>query len=148
MFMSLKVGNFNLGVFSLLIFGFLAILAHINLETPFYVWVYNKTPKEFLKEKIKITLLNTILLCAPNVLIVSIMDISQIDLVLLAIAYTALLIIAIIVLKYSKYPTELNSADAILFILSAIVIPFFLILIPMWYKKSLVQLKAYLHDNN
>ncbi|MEP6713815.1 MAG: hypothetical protein ABJA37_15420, partial [Ferruginibacter sp.] len=64
--------NFNLGIFSLLLFFFICCSFYSKPEEEYFVWCYNIKPKTFLLEKIKTAFLFVTALSVPILLIMSI----------------------------------------------------------------------------
>ncbi len=54
----------------------------------------------------------------------------------------------IILAKYSAYPQEMNIPKGILIAFSIYFPPFLLVLIPLFYLKSVKKLKVFLDDQN
>ena len=50
-YISVSVGNFNLGIFSMLLIGIICFSYYSKIENDYFVWNYNLSPKEFLIEK-------------------------------------------------------------------------------------------------
>ncbi len=52
-YISISVGNFNLGIFSLLLVFLVALSYYSKLEHEYFIWSFNLSPTDFLMEKIK-----------------------------------------------------------------------------------------------
>ncbi|MFK8102398.1 MAG: ABC transporter permease, partial [Saprospiraceae bacterium] len=141
-FMSVWVGNFNLGIFALLLSILLCCQYYGEPENSYYVWIFAFTPQAFIWHKLKIAFAYANLVAAPislsllfcfpaNFLLV-------LGLQLLAIVY----LVAVILAKYAVFPHRINIAQAILLTISFAFPPFLLGVIPFFYRKSIHQLKA------
>ncbi len=62
---AMAVGNFNLGIFSMMLIFLFSLTYYAEPEQEFYVWVHKATPKTFLKQKIIAATINVSLLVAP-----------------------------------------------------------------------------------
>lgn len=50
---AIATGNFNLGLFSLILVSLTCLTYYSKLENDYYIWNYNLSPKVFLLEKLK-----------------------------------------------------------------------------------------------
>lgn len=141
---AIQVENGNLAVFTL---GFLVIIClsyYFTNEQFYFVWTFNKSPKEFLLYKIKMALWNFTLLSVPIVFIsIIFFPYSWMALLLvLSLGYTS--IITLILAKYSAFPSSLNLPQFILFSIVIWFPPMLLIVIPIFYKRAIQKLKPIL----
>ncbi len=138
------VGNFNLGIAIIIVF-FMLMLGYLgNPENEYYVWTYSKNPKDFLVEKMKISLRHATLICLPVLILLLIFFFSKALIVIGLLGIGYLYLLAFLLLKYSAYPREINLLQGILFAF-CILFPFLLIgLIPFLYKQSLKRLNDFL----
>lgn len=142
--MAIIVGNFNLGVFALLLVSLIGLTYYSKPENEYYVWVFQKTPQRFLWMKVMTSLHYTSILSAPLLLILSVFFQERIivlgGFLLLSYAYFALIIFA----KYANYPRETSLPQAFLIAISLLFPPILLITIPLFYAQSIKQLKQIL----
>ena len=141
---SISVNNFSLGIFSLTlvfvtIFGFF-----LTPENEYYVWSFAMTSKQFLMEKIKISLIFSTILCIPIFLTLCIFYSTNIQVLLALYTFGLSILISIILAKYSAYPNEINLIEAFLIASSIGFPPILFATIPYFYKKSLRRLEKYL----
>ncbi|WP_375587550.1 ABC transporter permease [Flagellimonas aurea] len=122
-YVSISVGNFNLGVFSMLLIGLTCFSYYPNMENEYFVWNYNLSPKEFLIEKTKTCLIYFTFLSLPIIMALSISFYREIDILivffLLCYAYLTSMIFA----KYSSFPKEMNMSQGILIAISFMLPP-------------------------
>ena len=146
-FLSLKafqVDNFNLGIFSLGLIFLISLSFYFKPENMVFVWMENSSSKQFLIKKILTGIKCSTLLSFPLAIFLSIIF-PQNLLIILAIQLLGyLFIITIILAKYSAFPHELNLPQGILFGLSLWFPPMLLIVIPMFYSRSIKQLNQFL----
>ena len=143
-FMSISVGNFNLGIFSLI----LALVACLNYytitEDEFYVWIFSSTPKEFIRYKLKNILYYSTILCLPILLSLSVYFYSKIDIILGFQCLGYLFIFTTLLAKYSVYPEKLNIRFGIVIAITIWLPPLLLLIIPYLYIESIKKLKELL----
>jgi len=145
---AIQVGNFNLGIFSmLLIFG--TVLSYYpKPEQAYYVWVHAYTPKKFLLHKIATATQYTSILVAPVLVGLLIFYPNEFHIVLLFFLIGLLFVWTIILAKYSAYPNEMNLPEGMLLAFSVYFPPMLLVMIPFFYKKSIHKLKMLLDDQD
>lgn len=145
-YISVSVGNFNLGVFSVLLIGITCFSYYSKIENDYFVWNYNLSPKEFLVEKTKTCLINFLLLSLPIIITLSFSFFNQIDILIVFILLCFAYLTTIIYAKYSSFPNEMNVSQLILIATSLIFPPILLIFIPLFYYQSIKKLKDILND--
>jgi len=145
-YVSIIVGNFNLGIFSIgLIYA--VILSYYSYpENEYYVWSYNLSAKDFLLKKIKTGVYYSVLLSAPVVLILGISFYKEIELLLSSLLISISFLVTIILAKYSAYPNKMNLSQGILIAFGLLVPPIFIGIIPYFYLQSIKRLKTILND--
>lgn len=143
-FMSIKVDNFSLGIFSILLVFLISLSFYSNLEDKFYVWVYNFSPKQFLLHKVKTALIHATILCLPAT--VSLLAFyPESWWAILAVQGLGYLYLSCIVLaKYLNFPHKLNLPQSIVIGLGLWFPPLLLGIIPFFYTKSVKKLKEVL----
>jgi hypothetical protein len=144
---SILVENFNLGIFSLILIAIVILSYYSKPENEFYIWSFNLSSKGFLMNKIKIGILYSTLLSLPVIAPLIIFFPDEATILLLFILLSYAYIITLILAKYSAYPNEMNLPEGILIGLSLMFPPILLAIIPMFYSKSIKQLKPILEND-
>ncbi len=143
---SISVGNFNLGVFSMLLIGFTCLSYYSKIENEYFVWNYNLSSKEFLIEKTKTCLIFFTLLSLPIIIALSISFFKEIDILIIFLLLCYTYLTMIIFAKYSSFPKEMNISQGILIVISFMFPPILLIFIPHFYSQSIKKLNNILND--
>ncbi len=81
-YISVSVGNFNLGVFSMLLIGITCFSYYSKIENEYFVWNYNLSSKEFLLEKMKTCLVYFSLLILPIIITLAIYFFNEINILI------------------------------------------------------------------
>ena len=81
-YISVSVGNFNLGIFSMLLIGITCFSYYSKTENEYFVWNYNLSSKEFLLEKMKTCLTYFSILSLPIIITLGISFFNQIDILI------------------------------------------------------------------
>lgn len=146
-FQSVRSGNFNLGVFAILLIGFVVLTYYSKPEHEYYIWSYKTTAKGFILSKIKTGLLLFTYLSLPSILPLVIFFPIEFETLVLFIIICYAYVVTTILAKYSAYPYKLNLTEAMFIGLSTMFIPILVCIIPFLYYKSIRQLKPILeHD--
>ena len=145
-YISISVGNFNLGVFSMLLIGLTCFSYYSKIENDYFVWNYNLSSKEFLIEKTKTCLIFFTLLSLPIIIALSISFFEEIDILIVFILLCYAYLTTIIFAKYSSFPNEMNMSQGILIAISFMFPPILLIFIPLFYSQSVKKLNTVLND--
>ena len=145
-YISISVGNFNLGVFSMLLIGLTCFSYYSKIENDYFVWNYNLSSKEFLIEKTKTCLIFFTLLSLPIIIALSISFFKEIDILIVFILLCYAYLTTIIFAKYSSFPNEMNMSQGILIAISFMFPPILLIFIPLFYSQSVKKLNTVLND--
>ncbi|WP_348811408.1 ABC transporter permease [Flavobacterium maritimum] len=143
-FMSISVGNFNLGIFSLILALLSCLNYYTNSEDEYYVWIFSLTPKEFIKYKLKNIVLYSTILSLPIIISLSIFFYIKIDIILGIQCLGYLFIFTTMLAKYSVFPEKLNIRFGIVFALTLWFPPLLLLIIPYLYIQSTKKLKEIL----
>jgi hypothetical protein len=141
---AIEVDNFNLGAGSLAFVCLLAMSHYALPENDYYVWIYNCTPRRFLLKKTATAWLYLSMLTLPLVVVLSIFFWDKGWILLLVLGLGLFLIGAMILAKYSAYPQEMSLPQALFFGLSMWFPPMLLLVLPLFYKRAVQQLNAYL----
>ncbi|SHJ06756.1 hypothetical protein SAMN05444363_2492 [Flavobacterium terrae] len=143
-FMSISVGNFNLGLFSLILVLLSCLNYYTNSENEFYVWIFSLTPKEFIMYKFKNIILYSTILSLPILISLSVFFFTKIDIILGFQCLGYLFIFTTMLAKYSVFPEKLNIKFGIVFALTLWFPPLLLLIIPYLYIQSTKKLKEIL----
>lgn len=145
-YISISVGNFNLGVFSMLLIGITCFSYYSKIENEYFVWNYNLSSKEFLLKKTKTCLIYFSLLSLPIIIALAIYFYNEIDILIVFFLLCYAYLITIIFAKYSSFPNEMNISQGILIATSFMFPPILLIFIPLFYSQSIKKLNSILND--
>lgn len=143
-YMSITVGNFNLGIFALVISGVISISYHSNPEAPYYVWIFAYRPAEFLWYKLRMALVFSTLLSLPVAVAISIAFPHNIIVVLVFQFLCSIYLVTLILGKYSTYPQQMGLPQAILIGVTVWFPPLLLGIIPAFYSQSKRKLEQFL----
>lgn len=146
-FISISVGNFNLGIFALVLVFLTGFSFYVQPDSQFYVWIFSATSKAFLWEKMKIALGYSTLLALPILLSLGYYFPDNIRILLLFQLLGTIYLLTIILAKYAAFPSAINIIETLFISLSIIFPPFLLFVIPFFYKKSVRKLDRVLNDN-
>ena len=143
---SVSVGNFNLGIFALLVVFLTCLNFYAKPEPLNYVWTHAQTPKGFIIKKIKLASIHSFILSIPIIITLSIFNLEKAYLLLIFEVLGILYVIVSLLGKYAFYPAEINLSQGILIGMSVIFPPLTLIIIPFLYNRSTKNLAQFLHD--
>tara|TARA_B100000809_G_scaffold254560_1_gene291907 strand:- start:5949 stop:6866 length:918 start_codon:yes stop_codon:yes gene_type:complete len=141
---SVKVDNFNLGVFAMLLNFLICMGFYSKPEPPFYVWIHAKTPTDFLKSKIKTASIFSFLISLPIVILLAYFNPDKAVYILLFELVGILYVTNNILGKYAYYPSEININHVFIVGLSIVFPPLMLLTIPSFYSRSKQQLNSIL----
>lgn len=139
-FMAVYAGNFNLGVFALLLVFLVSIFFYSKLENEYYIWTFIDTPTGFLVKKIKTGLVYSTALVIPILIVMGIFFLSEINTLLIFLLLGYVYLVTIILAKYSAYPNEMNLPQGILIGISLLFLPILIAIIPFFYMQSIKRL--------
>ena len=143
-FKAIQVDNFNLGVFALAGI-FLLSLAHFTKPEPvFYVWNFACKPSQFLMDKIKVAVSQVSLLSLPVLISLCFFYPAEWYFMIAILLIGNLLLITMILGKYSAFPGEMSLPQALLFSLGLGLPPLLLLIIPLFYRRALKRLNLIL----
>jgi hypothetical protein len=142
--MAVWVGNFNLGIFSLLLVFFTCITYYLNPENEFYVWIYNLSPGRFIISKIRTALLYSTLLSVPAAIFLLFFFRDE-WLIITGFQALGYIYLSVMVLaKYSSYPSQVNLPQVLIMALTVWFPPALLAVAPYFYIQSVKRLKEIL----
>ena len=145
-YISVSVGNFNLGIFAILLTGITCFSYYSKIENEYFVWNYKLSPKEFLLEKTRTCILYFSLLSLPIVSVLAVCFFNEIPTLIVSFLLCYAYLTAIIFAKYSSFPHEMNMSQGILIATSFFFPPILIIFISLFYSQSIKNLKAVLND--
>jgi hypothetical protein len=144
--MGVLVNNLNLALFGTIALLFIVLSYFSQPEDEFFIWIYNSSPKTFLFQKIRTSLVYGSSLVLPNMLILSITNPKTLP--VLGVIWLILLIsiVILILAKYAAYPNVIELPQAVNILISVMFPILFLWTIPLFYKQAKEKLTPFLHD--
>ncbi|MEZ5059029.1 MAG: hypothetical protein R2879_18500 [Saprospiraceae bacterium] len=141
---SIDVDNFNLGLAALGLVFLNNMSFFLKPESPYFVWIFSTTPSQFLKRKAWVAMICNSILTVPILvaLCIGYPENWWIPLLIQFVGYVFL--VSVILAKYSAYPGEISIPQGILYALSLWFPPMLLLVIPLFYKQSIKNLKPIL----
>jgi hypothetical protein len=143
-FMAVSVGNFNLGIFALILIFLICFTFYTNPENEFYVWIFSLSPQRFLFQKMKIAILFITTLILPVVASLSLVFPENTSTVFAFLGMGYLFLLTVILAKYSAFPKRMNLPQGFLLAFSLWFPPLLLGVIPYFYLQSVKKLKEIL----
>ncbi len=140
----ISVGNFNLGIFAMLIIFLSQISYYYHPENEHFVWIHQCTPRTFLRKKISTAILYCSLSVSPIILLLIIMRPEFYYIIIITMIIGYIYLISIILAKYSNYPLRMNIPQELFITLGVFFPPLLFFIIPFFYKQSIKKLSAYL----
>ena len=142
--MGIKVDNFNLGVFSLMLIIMICSSYYFELEDDFYIWIHRLDSKGFLLHKLKVAMASCSLLCLPIFTSLILFYPKNLN-ALLAFQILGLLYLILILMgKYALYPLKPNVPQAVLIGMTLVLPPLLIFIIPYFFLQSVKRLKSIL----
>lgn len=133
---AVEAGNFNLGLFSLVLVFLIAATYYVKPEPVYFVWIYALDVRAFVLRKLLTALICATILTAPVFLTLLIFFPAEWGIIAGVQLSGYLLLFAIILAKYSAFPAEMGLPHAILFGLSLWFPPALLVVIPVFYHQA------------
>lgn len=141
---AIDVSNLNLGIFSI-VACFAIIFSYYSFpENSYYVWNFGLTPKEFLWNKIRISLQYSSYLVVPFVAILCFFFFKEFESILIFTFLGYLFTIAGVLAKYSAYPEKMNVVQGVFLAFSLYFPPLLVVVIPIFYFQAIKNLKRIL----
>jgi len=144
MLMAVLSANSGLGLFSILGTFFLAVNWHSRQEPDYYVWIYARSPSSFLIYKCRTAVACTGIMLSPILFCFIVFFSAQLFVLLVTLCYGCLLLCISILARYSAYPSEMNLPQGILLAMAIAFPPSLLVIVPLFYKRSVRNLSALL----
>jgi hypothetical protein len=144
MLMSMKAGNFNLGIFSIGLIVMICMSYYGELEDDYYIWVHKATPQVFLWTKLKRALVYCTWLDLPIVILTTLYFPDHFKVPVLIFMLGLLYLSAMIFGKYAAYPSPFSIPQAILLGSCIFLPPLLLLIIPYFYTRASGKLSSIL----
>jgi hypothetical protein len=113
-FKAIEVSNLNLGIASIISI-FVIVFSYYSIPEPsFFVWNYNLTPKMFLIQKIKTSIIYSSYLILPVTIVLGIYFYENLITILSFVFVGYVFLITIILAKYAAYPDKMNIIQGVL----------------------------------
>ncbi len=141
---AVSVHNFNLGLFALLVLLLSGMTFYSVVEQVQFVWIFSVSPRRFLWYKIRVMLVQTAVLCAPVLLVLSYFFLNYWYVVWVVFLFGLLLILLAILAKYATFPKNMSLPQAIIVGISVALPPMLLLILPLFYRRAILSLKAIL----
>ncbi len=145
---SITVGNFNLGIFSLLLLFFTVFTFYSKTENEYCVWIFNKSPKKFIIRKIKTGITYVLFLSMPISLVLTVFFIEHIVIIIVFQLLGILYFTQVIIAKYADFPQQINLPSSMIFVLSMSFPPLILFTFRYFYDKSIQKTSPFLDDKH
>jgi hypothetical protein len=113
-------------------------------EDEYYVWSSNRTPSQFLFEKIKIALVHSSILIAPLIAALIYLFPENSIVLLLSILVGWAFLTATVLAKYTSFPNEINVSQGMLIAICITFPPLLVAVIPYLFQTSKTRLSAIL----
>ena len=140
----ITVNNFNLSIFGLVLTILNCLSFYTLPENKFLVWIFSKSPNQFLFHKIKIAFWYTLILSAP-ILTGLLIFFPEKFLIILAFEGIGFPIVCVSLLgKYAVYPSDFNLPQAMAIAFSILFPPLMVVILPFLYWLSLKKLNPIL----
>ena len=143
-YISISVGNFNLGVFSILLIAITCFSYYGKLENEYFIWNFKQSSKEFLLNKTKTCLTYFTLLTLPSIISLSISFYNEIAILIVILILSYAYLLTIILAKYSAFPNNMHLPQGILILMSFTFPPILFVVIYIFYSKSIKKLNTIL----
>lgn len=143
-YISISVGNFNLGVFSILFMALICFSYYSEIENEYFIWNFKQSSKEFLLDKTKTCLTYFTLLTVPSIISLSISFYNEIAILMILFILCYAYLLTIILAKYSAFPNNMHLPQGILILMSFAFPPILFVVIPLFYSQSIKKLNTIL----
>ena len=146
-FIGIYVGNFNLGIFSLLLSAIICLNFYSGVTEPaYFVWIFNLSSTEFIYYKIKTGARYLVLTTLPMAILLVLFNPSVwwlvLSIELIILVYLALFILV----KYAVFPQSIDLPGGFILLTAMVFPPLVIMLLPHFYNRAIKSLTPYLHD--
>jgi len=142
--MAISAGNFNLGIFAMILVFLICFSFYSKPEDQFYVWVFSSGAGRFLFYKIKIALLSSSLLVFPVVASLCFFFPENMVMVFAFLGIGYLYLATVVMAKYSAFPEPMNLPQGFLLVAGLWFPPLLAGVIPYFYGRSINRLREIL----
>lgn len=142
--MAVKVDNANLSIFALVLLQLMIITYYLKPEDEFYIWIYSKTPRQFLQSKLMTATQFSFLLSAPFIALIGFLFPGSIHIALIFMAFGLVFLWTVILAKYTAHPREIHLPEMVILGLCLYLPILFLFSIPYFYTKAIQRLSILL----
>lgn len=129
--------NFNLAGLSLLTTFLVSATYYSTTEPLYYVWVYWNDPKRFIRHKLRIIFVYSIVPAIPIATTMIIFFPPDFWITLLLLLIGTMYVVVFMLAKYANYPFEMSITDGFIVAGSILFPPLLLVIIPIFYHRSL-----------
>lgn len=144
--MGISVGNFNLGIFSLLVIFLASFSFYAQPDSQFLVWIFSNTSRSFLVDKVITGIVYVTVLALPILIGMVYFFPKKWDILLIFWGLGYLYLLTIILGKYAAFPRAMNLPESIFIVASIFFPPFLLFVIPFFYRRSIKNLNTVLES--
>ncbi|WP_375578606.1 hypothetical protein ABWH96_16490 [Marivirga tractuosa] len=141
---AVKVDNFNLGLFTLIVSFLISFSYYSFMEDEFYVWTHKDNPNRFLWDKIKVASVFNAILYLPLIILLSLFFPYNIYQILILYGVGVFFMMAVVFIKYSAFPEKVGLKESIVFSVTFYFPPLILITFPYFYFQSIKSLSKVL----
>ena len=113
-------------------------------ENPYFVWLFNMSPAQFLFSKMKTAFAYLFILSFPIILVLSLFYIENAVFLFLFFLTGYIYITLFILIKYASFPDEAGILEGIITFLRFLIPPLLFVIIPYYFNQSVKQLKTLL----
>ncbi|MBP5502471.1 MAG: hypothetical protein J6Y24_06755 [Bacteroidales bacterium] len=143
---SVSVNNLNLGIATIVAVYIIAASYYSKPEDVYYVWIFAKTPRKFLRLKVLEALKNVSFMALPPIALLTVFYYTEIYLIIIAAFVGTIFLITMVLAKYSSYPDNMGLSVVIMLILALLFPPSVLVAVPYFYYRSINKLKQFFDD--
>lgn len=141
---AIQVDNFYLALFCLAACFLIFCSYYFEPEKKYFVWMFDMNVNQFLKHKIKFGIISSLILTIPFAIALLIFYPAEWFLILAVEVIGLIVVLTIVLAKYSAFPGQMNLPQTILFVLS-LFFPFLLVFaIPIFYTQAKRRLSTIL----
>jgi hypothetical protein len=144
LYQALAVDNVFLGLIALLISFVIMMSYYSEPEGEYFVWIFAATPKQFLKRKLRLALVQSSLLTLPIAAFVIGFFTDKFLYVLLLQVLGYLYLMTLVCAKYAAFPQQMSIAQGVRVAMGVWFPPLLLVIIPHFYKQAITNLKSIL----
>jgi hypothetical protein len=140
----IAVGNFNLGVFALLLLFGIILSYYFQSEPEYFVWSHNTKPVRFLLGKVKTAVVYATILALPMVITLAVFfdEKALIPAGVMLLGY--LYIVCTITARYAAYPEDISIPQGILLTVCLVMPPAIIFILPYFINASTKRLQPVL----